>query len=63
MALKLKKSVSRTYQLKDWGFYKVQFEYEEDLEEYAELDISDEYKCIGQILDDQLQREKSKLGL
>mgnify|MGYP003295001345 CR=1 FL=1 len=58
----LKKTVARTYQLKDGWYYKVQYEYEETLDEWTH-DIDVEYKAITAILEKQLEDEKKRLGL
>ena len=57
----LKKTVSRTYSLKDGWFYKVQYEYEETQEDG--INVKQEYEAISKLLDEQLKEEKERLGL
>lgn len=61
----LKKTVSRTYSLKDGWFYKVQFDMECLFweEEAGDIDVDVQYAAMWWVLDKQLKDEKEKLGL
>ena len=65
MEMTLKKTVSRTYSLRDGGFYKCQFELEQKFEkqEAENLNVALQYEAMGKVLDCELKAEKEKLGL
>ena len=61
----LKKTVSRTYSLKDGWYYKVQYELENkfDENEVKDLDFEIQYQMMSDLLHKELKQEKERLGL
>lgn len=62
MKITLSKTVSRTYNLWDYENYKPSITYTVEYDENEQVNVQEELKRIGKVLDEELMSERRKCG-
>lgn len=62
MKITLSKTVSRTYNLWDYENYKPSLTYTVEYDENEQVNVSKELQRIGRVLDEELMKERRKVG-